>query len=89
MERITNFSSKLWQSDKFLIGLGGDHGVTFPIVKALVETTGKKVGIIHMDAHYDNMPHYNGDKFARCTHLQDCMNEPMIPSIWSVLIRMS
>lgn len=67
MNRITNFTSNLWRSGKFIIGLGGDHGVTFPIVKALAETTGKKVGIIHMDAHYDNMPHYSGDKFARCT----------------------
>ena len=66
MERITNFSSKLWQSGKFLIGLGGDHGITFPIVRALAEQ-GKKVGIIHLDAHYDNLPSHNGDQYARCS----------------------
>jgi len=37
MNRITNFTSNLWESGKFLIGLGGDHGITFPIVKALAE----------------------------------------------------
>ncbi|MFC5602526.1 agmatinase family protein [Sporosarcina koreensis] len=66
MRRITKFSSELWKSGKFLIGLGGDHGVTFPIVKALAET-GKKVGIIHLDAHYDNLPSHNGDQYARCS----------------------
>lgn len=44
MNRITNFTSKLWESGKFLIGLGGDHGITFPIVKALAEQ-GKKSGL--------------------------------------------
>lgn len=66
MKRITDFTSKLWQSDKFLIGLGGDHGITFPIVRALAEQ-GKKVGILHLDAHYDNLPSHNGDQYARCS----------------------
>lgn len=66
MKRINKFSGKLWESGKFLIGLGGDHGITYPIVKALTEQ-GKKVGIIHLDAHYDNMPSHNGDQFARST----------------------
>ncbi|KAB7708152.1 agmatinase [Bacillus aerolatus] len=66
MRRITEFTGNLWKSGKFLIGLGGDHGVTFPIVKALTDQ-GKKVGIIHLDAHYDNLPSHNGDQFARCS----------------------
>ncbi|MFS0646646.1 agmatinase family protein [Siminovitchia sp. 179-K 8D1 HS] len=66
VSRIEKFTEKLWQSGKFLIGLGGDHGVTFPIVKALTNS-GKKVGIIHLDAHYDNLPSHDGDKFARCS----------------------
>ncbi|MHA6250823.1 agmatinase family protein [Oceanobacillus sp. CAU 1775] len=66
MTRITNYTSELWKTGKFLIGLGGDHGITFPIVKALAEE-GKKVGIIHLDAHYDNLPSHNGDEYARCS----------------------
>ncbi|HZG73807.1 MAG TPA: agmatinase family protein [Chondromyces sp.] len=66
MRRITAFTEKLWESGKFIIGLGGDHGVTYPIVKALTNQ-GKKVGIIHLDAHYDNLPSHNGDQYARCS----------------------
>lgn len=66
MDRIVDFTDSLWKSGKFLIGLGGDHGVTFPIVKSLVQQ-GKKVGIIHLDAHYDNLPSHEGDPFARCS----------------------
>lgn len=66
MKRIENFTSDLWKSGKFLIGFGGDHGITYPIVKALAEQD-KKVGIIHLDAHYDNLPSHNGDEYARCS----------------------
>jgi len=64
MKRITDFSSTLWRTQKFLIGLGGDHGITYPIIRALANE-GKKVGIIHLDAHYDNLPSHNGDQYAR------------------------
>ncbi|WP_100374111.1 agmatinase family protein [Bacillus sp. FJAT-45037] len=67
MRRIETFSGKMWDSGKFPIALGGDHGITYPIVKALAERTEGKVGILHLDAHYDNMPHHEGDKYARST----------------------
>lgn len=65
-DNITDFTKKLWESEKFLVGFGGEHGVTYPILKSLTET-GKKVGIIHLDAHYDNMPDYEGEAYARNT----------------------
>ncbi|ERN52014.1 agmatinase family protein [Alkalihalophilus marmarensis] len=67
MNRIESFAGDMWDSGKFPLALGGDHGITYPIVKALTERTGKKVGILHLDAHYDNMPHHEGDKYARST----------------------
>ncbi|WP_368503139.1 agmatinase family protein [Alkalihalophilus sp. As8PL] len=67
MNRIESFAGKMWESGKFPLALGGDHGITYPIVKALTERTEGKVGILHLDAHYDNMPHQDGDKYARST----------------------
>ncbi|CAG7914571.1 MULTISPECIES: agmatinase family protein [Mammaliicoccus] len=66
VQNIEVFAEDLWKSNKFLVGLGGDHGITYPILKGLTNT-GKKVGIIHLDAHYDNMPHYENEQFARNT----------------------
>ena len=66
IHRIESYVGELWKTGKFLIGLGGDHGITYPIVKALANE-GKKVGIIHLDAHYDNLPSHNGDQYARCS----------------------
>ncbi|WP_027963391.1 agmatinase family protein [Halalkalibacillus halophilus] len=67
MRRIENFSSKVWNTGKFPVAFGGDHGITYPIVKALGEKVDGKVGIIHLDAHYDNMPSHEGDLYARST----------------------
>lgn len=63
---IEEFADNLWSSGKFLVGLGGDHSVTYPILKSLAKT-GKKVGIIHLDSHYDNNEEFEGDKYARST----------------------
>lgn len=49
---------------------GGDHSVTYPVIKALSKRHSKKMGIIHFDAHLDNSDEYNGDRFARCSPLR-------------------
>ncbi|PAV30983.1 agmatinase [Virgibacillus profundi] len=67
MRRIENFASNVWKTGKFPVAFGGDHGITYPIVKALSEEVEGKVGIIHLDAHYDNHPDYEGDLYARST----------------------
>ena len=66
MRRIERFAESLWKTGKFIIGLGGDHGITYPVVKAITNL-GKRVGIVHFDAHYDNLPSHKGDPFARCS----------------------
>ncbi|MFD2705696.1 MULTISPECIES: agmatinase family protein [Salibacterium] len=87
MGRITDFTrNHLWNKDVFPIGLGGDHSITYPIIKGLVEEQGKKVGIIHLDAHYDNMPAHGNEKYARNTpfarlyELEGVRNESLIHS---------
>ncbi|WP_158738237.1 agmatinase family protein [Alteribacillus sp. YIM 98480] len=69
MDHITSFTRKnIWNNPSvFPIGLGGDHSITYPIIKGLVEEQGKKVGIIHLDAHYDNAKTFGDDKYARNT----------------------
>jgi guanidinopropionase len=45
------------------IGIGGDHSVTWPILKALSEVHSKPLAIIHIDAHTDTWPEYKGSKY--------------------------
>lgn len=45
---------------------GGDHSISYPIIKALAESGRGRIGVVHFDAHYDNKDQYDGDRYARC-----------------------
>jgi agmatinase len=47
------------------LAVGGDHSITFPILKALggVSDTGRPPGLVHIDAHCDTGPPFEGAKF--------------------------
>ncbi|PYZ94126.1 agmatinase [Salipaludibacillus keqinensis] len=84
MKKIREFSKDIWQKKTFPIAFGGDHGITYPIIEGLIEASTKKVGIIHLDAHYDNNEHSNGDPygrgapFARLYETEGVVNEAMV-----------
>jgi guanidinopropionase len=43
------------------LGVGGDHSITYPILKAVGEK--RPVGMVHIDAHCDTSGPYEGSKF--------------------------
>jgi agmatinase len=49
---ITARVRRLWQQGTQLVVIGGDHGVTIPVVDAL-DAVGGPVHILHVDAHLD------------------------------------
>lgn len=45
------------------LSVGGDHSVTYPILKALRERFDQPLAIIHVDSHTDTWPAFQGSKF--------------------------
>lgn len=45
------------------LAVGGDHSVTYPILRALAGYRKEPIAIIHIDAHTDTWPEYQGSKF--------------------------
>ena len=43
------------------LSVGGDHSITYPILKALGKN--EPLGLVHIDAHCDTMGAYDGSKF--------------------------
>lgn len=60
IERIT--SENLASSDK-LITLGGDHSISYPVIKAYHRARGE-FDIVHIDAHADLYDEYEGDPYS-------------------------
>ena len=53
--RVTSVLSDLVGRGIIVVSIGGDHSVAYPCMRGVVEAlgTGKRLGIIHFDAHHD------------------------------------
>ncbi|WP_152045630.1 agmatinase [Aureimonas psammosilenae] len=54
-ETIRGEASRLLSETGFLLTLGGDHSITFPLLQAHAEKHGK-MSLVHFDAHQDTWP---------------------------------
>ena len=61
LEDIERFYSTLKAQGVRPLSVGGDHSITYPILKALGRHA--PLGLVHIDAHCDTMGAYDGSKF--------------------------
>ena len=55
------------QAGKMPIVFGGDHSIAYPLISEFAKKHGGNIGIIHFDAHMDNVASYGEEKLARCS----------------------
>jgi arginase len=74
-------------TDGFMpIALGGDHSVTYPILRAIAQQH-KNLTILHIDAHADLYPEFEGDKFSHACPFARIMEEGLAKRLVQVGIR--
>lgn len=61
LEDIENYYASFVSHGVRPLSVGGDHSITYPILKALGRE--RPVGLVHIDAHCDTMGAYDGSKF--------------------------
>jgi agmatinase len=61
IEDIAQFYARLRRAGVRPLSVGGDHSVTYPILKALAPDA--PLGLVHIDAHCDTMGEFDGSKF--------------------------
>src|SRR5882724_9718543 len=61
IEDIAEFYAKIAAAGVKPLSVGGDHSVTYPILKSLGAK--RPVGLVHIDAHCDTSGEYEGAKF--------------------------
>ncbi|WP_396633223.1 agmatinase [Maribacter sp. R86514] len=69
-----------------LLSLGGDHSVTFPIIKAFNEYY-PKLDILHIDAHADLYHEYEGDPYSHACPFARIMENGFAVKLVQVGIR--
>ena len=47
-----------------LVALGGEHGITLPLLRALSKRVGAPLALVHLDAHLDTWPESFGQRFS-------------------------
>ena len=47
--------------------LGGDHSISFPVVRAVSEKLGGPLDILHLDAHPDIYDAFEGNKYSHAS----------------------
>jgi agmatinase len=47
-----------------LVALGGEHGITLPLLRALARRTGGPLALVHLDAHLDTWEESFGQRFS-------------------------
>lgn len=73
---ITEFVSRIARRGPAVLSAGGDHGVTYPVIKGLYQ--GTPFGVIHFDAHPDTYADAWGDRYNHGTLLRRCVEEGLI-----------
>jgi guanidinopropionase len=61
IEDIETFYRRIQAAGVRPLSVGGDHSITYPILKALGQE--RPVGLVHIDAHCDTMGEIDGSKF--------------------------
>jgi agmatinase len=68
------------------IVLGGDHSVTYPIVRA-VRWFHPRLSILHFDAHPDLYPEFEGDRYSHACPFARILEERLVDQVVQVGIR--
>ncbi|WP_188454638.1 agmatinase [Virgibacillus oceani] len=63
---IEEYIKKLVSAGKFPLGLGGEHLVTWPVIRAMHEKY-SDIALIHIDAHADLRKEYEGEVLSHST----------------------
>ena len=69
-----------------LVLLGGDHAVTYPIIRAVAAVHGP-ISLLHFDAHPDLYPDFEGNPYSHASPMARIVEEGLVDRLVQVGIR--
>ena len=85
-DAITNHARTIIANGTTMLALGGDHFITYPILKAHVEKHGAPLSLIHFDAHCDTWPDDAPDSLNHGTMFYKAIKEGLVDPKRSVQV---
>jgi guanidinopropionase len=73
---IETFYRRLADADVTPLSVGGDHGVTYPLLKGLLRNG--PVGLVHIDAHTDTLGPLQGTRFHHGAPFRNAIEDGLI-----------
>lgn len=69
-----------------LIVLGGDHAVTYPVVRAFAAAHGR-ISLLHFDAHPDLYPDFEGNRYSHACPMARILEDGLVERLVQIGIR--
>jgi arginase len=86
IDRITESITRLLDQNHLPISLGGDHAITYPIVKAFAKKY-PRLSILHFDAHPDIYEEFQGNRYSHACPFARILEEGLVERLVQVGIR--
>lgn len=84
-DKLTRVVEKVAARGSLPVIVGGDHSITFPVVRGLGRFS--PLNIVHFDAHLDYTHDYQGVAYSHGSPIRRCRELPFVSHITSVGIR--
>jgi agmatinase len=78
--------TRLLDAGRELLSLGGDHSVTYPILRAIHARLGT-VDVLHLDAHSDLYREFGGNRFSHACPFAHALDQGLIGRLAQVGLR--
>jgi agmatinase len=86
ISRITESIAELLDQDYRPVALGGDHAITYPVVKAFAKKY-PRLSVLHFDAHPDIYDEFQGNRYSHACPFARIMEERLVERLVQVGIR--
>jgi len=78
---ITEAAAKLAEQDSHLLFVGGDHFITYPVLRGLSRSKPGTYGLVYLDAHADFYSAYSGHPYSHATTLRRILTDGLIDGV--------
>jgi agmatinase len=78
---ITEAAAKLAEHDSHLLFMGGDHFITYPLLRGLSRSKLGTYGLVYLDAHADFYTTYSGHPYSHATTQRRILTDGLIDRV--------